>query len=176
MPTNTAVLALAASLTLAPALARAADFNAQMTGFEEVGDLNAETGAILTNGHAQLLLRLDPRSQTIQYQLTIADTTSAVVQAHIHFGRERQPGGPLAFLCSNANNGPAGTPKCPTGGGTVSGTIIPAQLLGIAAQDVPANNFSAIVAILASGSAYANVHTANFPKGEMRGQLVAVEQ
>jgi hypothetical protein len=36
---------------------------------------------------------------------------------------------------------------------------------------VPANDFTAIVDALLTDSAYVNVHTVNFPAGEIRGQL-----
>ncbi|HMK90675.1 MAG TPA: CHRD domain-containing protein [Methylocystis sp.] len=167
-----AAMALVASLSLAPTLAKAADFTAQLSGFEEVGELNNESGAIMTAGEATLLLTIDQKSQRIQYQLVFGNTSSAVTQAHIHFGRERQPGGPIAFLCSSLGNGPAGTPRCPATGGTVAGTISIAQLLGIPGQNVPPNSFDALAAMLLSHSAYVNIHTMRFPSGELRGQIV----
>jgi hypothetical protein len=38
---------------------------------------------------------------------------------------------------------------------------------------VPAGDFAGVVAALASHSAYANIHTKQFPAGEIRGQIQA---
>jgi hypothetical protein len=75
------------------------------------------------------------------------------------------------FFCTNLNNGPAGTQACPAGGGTVTGTITGANVVAVAAQGIPAGDFDALVSLLESNSAYVNVHTTNFPAGEIRGQI-----
>jgi hypothetical protein len=53
------LLVLAAAAVLLPALAKAQEFHAKFSGFEEVGALNAETGAIFSNGQATLKLKLN---------------------------------------------------------------------------------------------------------------------
>jgi hypothetical protein len=53
----------------------------------------------------------------------------------------------------------------------VTGTLTAANLLAIASQNVPAGDFTAIAEAVLSDTAYANVHTTNFPAGEIRGQL-----
>jgi CHRD domain len=45
------------------------------------------------------------------------------------------------------------------------------NVLAIAAQGMPASDFDALVDLLVSNTAYANVHTTNFPAGEIRGQI-----
>ena len=82
----------------------------------------------------------------------------------------------MVFFCTNLNNGPAGTQACPAGGGTVSGTWTGASVVGPAAQHVTPGDFNAIVAALTSNTAYANIHTANFPAGEIRGQVKRSEE
>jgi hypothetical protein len=57
------------------------------------------------------------------------------------------------------------------GGGTVTGTLTAANVLPIAGQGVPAGDFQALVDALESDTAYANIHTSNFPAGEIRGQV-----
>jgi hypothetical protein len=79
-------------------------------------------------------------------------------------------GGIFLFLCSNLGNGPAGTPACPQSG-TVTRTVSAADFIAVAAQNVPAGNFNNAVRILRSGDTYANIHTVNFPAGEIRGQV-----
>jgi CHRD domain len=72
-------------------------------------------------------------------------------------------------------NGPAGTPVCPNPSGTVTGTITSASVVGPTGQGVTAGNFGAVLAALQSDTAYGNIHAANFPGGEIRGQIVPSE-
>ena len=147
------------------------EFHAALTGFEEVGALNNQSGAILSEGRGALDLKLDRRSQTITFTLRFSNLSSAVTQSHIHFGKVHMAGGVMVFFCSNLANPPPGTQPCPANGGTVTGTITAANLLAIAGQNVPAGDFDAIEDALESNTAYANIHTANFPAGEIRGQI-----
>jgi hypothetical protein len=147
-------------------------FSAKLSGFEEVGALGAgETGAILSGGMATLDLQLDRNAQTLTYTLEFSGLGSDVTQSHIHFGKRHVAGGVMVFFCSNLGNGPAGTPACPAGGGTVTGTVVAAGVVGPAGQGVTAGNFDAVVEALDSNTAYANIHTTKFPAGEIRGQI-----
>jgi len=147
-------------------------FSANLSGFEEVGALGAsETGAILSGGTGTLDLDLDRNSQVINFTLTFSGLNAPVTQSHIHFGKRHVAGGVMVFFCSNLNNGPAGTQPCPAGGGTVSGSITPASVVGPLGQGVTAGNFDAVVQALDSNTAYANIHTTSFPAGEIRGQV-----
>jgi hypothetical protein len=169
-----AVAACTSALAATPALAdRDQDhFSAKLSGFEEVGAVGAgQTGAILSAGTATLDLDLDRNSQVINFTLTYSGLSAPVTQAHIHFGKRHVGGGVMVFFCSNLNNGPAGTQACPAGGGTVSGSITAAGVVGPAAQGVTAGNFDAVVQALDSNTAYANIHTTSFPAGEIRGQV-----
>jgi CHRD domain len=151
--------------------AKATEFSATYSGFEEVGALNAETGAIFSPGTATLDLNLDRNARTLTFKLTFSGLSAPVTQSHIHFGKRHVPGGIMVFFCSNLSNGPVGTHLCPAGGGTVTGTITGASVLALAGQNVPAGDFDALVAALDSNTAYGNVHTTAFPAGELRGQI-----
>jgi hypothetical protein len=157
--------------------ARAQEYSAKFSGFQEVGGLGAgETGAILSAGQATVKLTLDKTAQTLTYTLTYSGLTN-VLQSHIHFGKEHVAGGVMVFFCSNLGNGPAGTPACPddaSGGVTVTGTITAASVVGPTAQNITPGDFAGVVAALASNTAYGNIHTKQFPAGEGAGrQLVA---
>jgi hypothetical protein len=128
---------------------------------------------ITRRGQGTLDLVLNRNASTASYTLTYSNLTSNVLQAHIHFGKVHVPGGIFVFLCTNLGNGPAGTPACPSAGGTVSGTLTAASVVAVPTQNIPAGNFDALVDILTSNTAYANVHTQNFPGGEIRGQVRA---
>ena len=80
----------------------------------------------------------------------------------------------MVFFCTNGTPPAPPTPKpqaCPFTGGTVSGTITSANMLAIATQNVPANTLAPLLAALQSNTAYGNIHTKNFPGGEIRGQI-----
>jgi hypothetical protein len=165
-----AVAVLAAATINMTCSANAEEFHAKLSGFQEVGALNAETGAIFSGGTGTLRVTLDKNLQSANYTLTYSDLTSGVLQAHIHFGKEHVPGGIFAFLCTNLGNGPAGTPACPQSG-TVTGTLTPASILAVPGQNIVAGDFNILVQALESDTAYGNVHTNNFKAGEIRGQL-----
>jgi len=167
---HAASVMVAATIGLLATAANAQEYHARLSGFNEVGGLNAETGAILTNGRGALDLVLNRNALSATYTLTYSDLTSPVLQAHIHFGKVHTPGGVFVFLCTNVA-GPAGTPGCPSSGGTVTGTISPASVLAVPSQNITAGDFNAVLEALGSDTAYANVHTTKFPAGEIRGQV-----
>jgi hypothetical protein len=168
---HAASILTAATIGMLASAANAQQFQARLSGFNELGGLNAETGAILSNGQGTLDLVLNRNAATATYTLTYSNLSAAVTQAHIHFGKVHVPGGIFVFLCSNLGNGPAGTQACPSGGGTVSGTITAASVLAVKGQNITAGDFNGFIDILTSNSAYVNVHTTNFPAGEIRGQV-----
>ena len=157
--------------------AYAQEFTARLNGFEELGAINNQTGAILSNGTGTLRLHLDKNADTATFTLTYSDVgttaplTGTVTQAHIHFGKRRDSGSVMVFFCSNLGNGPTGTPACPANSGTVSGTFTAASVVAIATQNVNAGDFNALVEALESNTAYANIHTTVLPAGEIRGQV-----
>jgi CHRD domain-containing protein len=161
-------------LSLAAGMAGAQEFRSRLDGFFEVGPLtnpNTETGAIFTTGTGKLTLDVDQNSAT--YRLTYSGLTSNVTQAHLHFGKVHVPGGIYAFLCTNLTP-PASLPKppaCPPSGGTVTGTLTAANIQAIPGQNFPAADFNALLAAVGSNTTYVNIHTVNFPAGEIRGQL-----
>src|ERR1700761_4614644 len=117
---------VAASAVATPALSffpSQDEFHASLAGFNELGELNNETGAILSNGTGALDLKLDRNSQTITFTLKFQNLTSAVTQSHIHFGKAHNAGGIMVFFCSILPNPPSGTQPCPARGGAVTGAL-----------------------------------------------------
>jgi hypothetical protein len=162
---------MAATIASSAMAAPSQEFRAVLSGFNETGALNNESGAILSEGKGILELKLDRQAQTLTFTLKFSGLSSMVTQSHIHFGKVHMAGGVMVFFCSNLNNPPPGTQPCPANGGTVTGTITAANILPIAGQNVPAGNFDALADALESDTAYVNVHTSNFPAGEIRGQI-----
>jgi CHRD domain len=143
-----------------------------LTGYEEVP-------AISTEGSGSFKASLSGSGTELRYELRYADLEGgAPTQAHLHFAQKSVNGGIVVWLCgTTANPGPAGTQACPTTpSGTITGTISAANVVAPAPappanQGIEAGAFDELVAGLRAGTVYANVHTATFPGGEIRGQL-----
>jgi hypothetical protein len=166
--------------------ARAQEFSARLNGFEELGAINNQTGAILSDGAGTARLKLNKTADAIAYTLTYSNVgttspgTGTVTQAHIHFGKSRDAGGILVFFCTNIAlpatfTGPP-PPSCPANSGTVKGTFTAANVQAITTQNVVAGDFDALVDAITSNTAYANIHTTAFPAGEIRGQCRSEER
>jgi hypothetical protein len=140
-------------------------FRAKLIGFNET------PASLNSPGSGQFRATIDATAQTITYTLTYTALSSPVTQSHVHFGAPATTGGVMFFLCSNLGNGPAGTPACPASGGTVTRTITAAEIVGPGNQLVPPGDFNSVVKIIRSGVGYANVHSTNFPGGEIRGPV-----
>lgn len=162
---------LGAAVLVLSVSANAQRFSGTFSGFNELGAQNNETGAILSEGKGTIKLKLDKSNNSITYELTYSGLSSAVTQSHIHFARVHSPGGIMVFFCTNLGNGPAGTPACPPTEGTVTGTITAASVLAVPKQNVKAGDFDAVTDALFANAAYGNIHTVNFPAGEIRAQI-----
>jgi len=133
-----------------------------------------EVPALSTPGHGTFRASIDEKASEIRYELTFGDLESNATQSHIHFENRTNTGPVIVFLCSNLGNGPAGTQACPAAGGTISGTIRPADVLGgPGGSAVGINNgeFAELVRAIRAGATYVNVHSTTRPTGEIRAQL-----
>ena len=162
-----AVVSVAVAATMAVA-GGGNNIREQLSGYEET------PLALSTSGQAEFETRLDETA--ISYRLSYRDLEGAVAQAHIHFGAEGQSGGISVFLCTNAGNGPVGTQECPAQPATITGTIVPADVIGPggplpAGQGIEPGEFGELVDAIRAGATYVNVHTAKYPTGEIRAQL-----
>lgn len=156
------VLPLVAMMGALPVAAE--NLRAEPSGYQEVPTVSSPASAFFN-------ARLNPNQTELAYVLTYAGFTTPVLQAHLHLGQRATNGGIMVFLCSNLGNGPAGTPPCPTPGGTVAGTLSSAGVVGPTAQGIAPQDFGKVVDAIRNGVAYANIHTQAFPAGELRGQL-----
>jgi hypothetical protein len=154
-------LAAAASLAVAQGIV---NVRAAMGGYDEVP-------AVSTTGTGAFSARIDETNQQITWELSYDALEGAITQSHIHVGQAGVNGGISAFLCSNLGNGPAGTQPCPAAPATISGIIVPGDVVGPAGQGVAAGEFAELVAAIRAGAAYANVHSTKFPGGEARGTI-----
>lgn len=138
---------------------RERSFAAALSGFQE-------TPTISSNGQGHFTASIDDRTSTINYRLTYSGLGTDATVAHIHLGARAIMGSVAAFLC-----GGGGKPACPPAGSTVTGTIVASDVVAIPAQGLGAGDFAALVRAVRAGATYANVHTTQFPAGEIRGQI-----
>lgn len=160
------VIALLGVGSYAIAGAGSKNFNGTpLNGYEENPDIS-------TVASGSFGARLSDDGSSIHYKLTYSGLEGTVTQSHVHFGKTAINGGVSFFLCGTASNpGPAGTPACPTPGGTVEGEITAAQVIGPLSQGIEPGALAEIVAAMRAGSAYANVHSTKWPGGEIRAQI-----
>jgi len=110
--------------------------------------------------------RIRMSSGGLQYKLRYQGFTTPVLFAHIHLGARGLTGGVIAFLCGGGTK-----PACPQGSGTAEGTIAVSDVIGPAAQGIAPGEMTEGVKALRRGAVYANVHSQQFPGGEIRGQI-----
>jgi hypothetical protein len=152
-----AVVAIASVVATTALAGDGGNAKAKLSGFEEVP-------AISTAGSGEFKAKI--RSQQIDYTLSYRDLEGgAVSAAHIHLGQRSVNGGVSAFLCGGGDK-----PPCPPSG-TVEGTIDPTDVIGPANQGIAPGEFDELVRAIRAGVTYANVHTTQFPGGEIRGQI-----
>jgi hypothetical protein len=116
--------------------------------------------ASIGRGLASYLITQD--TGNLVYTLEVLDVTSPISMAHIHLGRAGENGDVVANLC-----GAGSAPACATAGVIATGTITSSSLVG----PLAGHPLGDLIAAMSSGGAYTNVHTANFPNGEIRGQV-----
>lgn len=124
-----------------------------------------------TNARGLAHFRLSDDGAELSYKLIVANIDN-VIQAHIHCGSADVAGPVVAFLY------PPGPPPVlipgRTDGVLAEGTITAANVIPRPDSEAcPGGvaNFEELLAKMGSGDAYVNVHTLQFPGGEIRGQI-----
>jgi CHRD domain len=134
-----------------------------------------ETPAVSTpaTGTLRAIIREDQSS--ITFELSYSGLVADSLFAHIHLGQKNVAGGVMIFFCDNSN--PPNSPRsCPARGGSVSGTVTAADVIGPAGQGIAPGEFSKVLEAIRSGVTYVNVHSVQFPPGEIRGQVRVVNR
>ncbi len=132
---------------------------AGLSGFEEVP-------VIATSGSGAFFARI-VGDTAIDFVLVYEDLEGGTVNAaHIHLGQVGVNGAIVIHFC-----GTGGKPACPPTPGTLAGTVTAADVVAVPAQGIAAGDLTEVIRAIRAGKAYANVHTATFPSGEVRGQL-----
>jgi hypothetical protein len=110
----------------------------------------SETGG---NAIGQGTFTLNDARTELHYHIVFNGLTSNLLGAHIHYGAEGAPG-PIWFFLS-------------AGGGT-SGTFDGAWTTASTPYGLTPDRVDALL----SGLLYVNIHSANYPAGEIRGQIL----
>jgi len=147
--------------------------------FAELVPIN-EVPSVSSGARGRFKATIDRENQTISYEVSYEGLEDVTTQAHIHFGQRHTTGGVSVFLCGNPPAVPPAAfpqpPACPVSPATVTSVLTAAHIVGPNGQGIApslngVNEFDELVAAILSGDTYANVHSAKFQSGEVRGQI-----
>jgi CHRD domain-containing protein/PEP-CTERM motif-containing protein len=152
---NISVSLLLTGLAICAIPARA-DFMAQaiLNGAQETPP-NASTGTGMAT------FAYSSAADDLTYSVTFQNLLSPATMAHIHFAPPGVPG-PIIFPLTNAGP-PAAT------SGTFGGMLTAADFKPDTADAI--TTFAQAIAAIEAGGTYINVHSTQFPAGEIRGQI-----
>jgi hypothetical protein len=149
--------------------------SATMTFIAALSGANERPTPVPSPGSGSAIVVLDPTAETIQIFAAFGGLTSPTSAAHIHCCA------PLNTNAGVATTVPAfiGFPLGVTAGAYTSAVFSLADTLiynpaFIIAQGGLQQAEAALVAGIIAGQSYFNIHTINFPGGEIRGQLAAI--
>ncbi len=117
-----------------------------------------------TAAQGQAIFHVNEDGSAISYKLNVANIEN-VLQAHIHLAPAGSNGGIVAWLYPAAP--PAQLIPGRTQGTLGEGEITASSLVGA----LSGQPLSALIDRMRNGGAYVNVHTSQFPPGEIRGQI-----
>ena len=157
-----AAVAAALLISATPSSAQVVNMTATLGGAEETtatpGVLGLLTGAVGT-----ATVSVDATNEEVAVQLNLFNFATGTTAGHIHVG-PRGVAGPVVL------NFPI-----PTGR---TGDLPLSFRLGVAAfvarPEIGINTMSDLIQAIVGGGAYVNIHTSQYPAGEIRGQLVPV--
>jgi hypothetical protein len=115
---------------------------------------------VTTMAKGDALFQLSKDGSTLSYKLNVADLEN-VTAAHIHQGKEGKNGPPVAFLFA----GPRKEGKFT--GMLAEGAITSDKLI----TTLKGKSVKDLVTMIEAGDAYVNVHSVQYPDGEIRGQI-----
>ena len=141
----------------APRTASEHNLGTHLTGSEEVPARD-------TDAQGQAIFRINEDGTAISYKINVANIEN-VTQAHIHLAAAGFNGGIVAWLYPSA-------PPSQLIPGRSQGTLGEGEITAASLVNALAGKpLSDLITALQNGGAYVNVHTAQFPAGEIRGQV-----
>ena len=125
-------------------------FTAELSGDDELPPVNTESNGTIT---------IQGNNQSLNYQLTLSDMTN-VTADHIHSGNDNENGKVVLTLLKS--DSPSGL-EVETLGGNFTDDDVQGPLSGVPLDQ--------LIGFMGNGSTYVNVHSTDFPLGEIRGQI-----
>ena len=163
---NTILAATAlAALTLASACKKKTDDNPNPTQ-QLSGDLSAANAIkppSASPAKGTVTGTYNPTTKVLTYTLTFSDLTGPPTIAHFHYGDPNHTGSTFVSF-TDLPNGTSGTIK-----GTATLTTVPAVPATATTKAIP---MAVQPDSLQMGHVYANIHTAKYPAGEIRANVV----
>jgi CHRD domain-containing protein len=135
------------------------NFRAHLSSGDEVAAV-----PIVSLAQGQAVFQLNEAGTELAYQLNAANVDN-VTQAHIHMAPAGINGPVVVWLYPKAP--PPTLIPGPFDGVLAEGIIIDTNLVG----PLTGQPLSTLLALLESGGVYVNIHTSQYPGGEMRGQV-----
>jgi CHRD domain-containing protein len=158
-----AAVAAALLISATPSSAQVYNMTATLTGAEETtatpGVLGLLTGAVGT-----ATVSVDATNEEVAVQLELSNFATGTTAGHIHVG-PRGVAGPvvLNFPIPTGRTGDLPTQSYRLG-----------RAAFVARPEIGINTIQDLFQAIIGGGAYVNIHTSQFPAGEIRGQLVPV--
>lgn len=133
------------------------DFGAFLTGSEEVPPVDAQ-------GVGAATFQLSDDGKTLHFKLNVS-TIEGVVAAHIHKGAFGENGPVVVPLMPDQD--PSGTESGLLAEGMLTASDLTGELAGKTLLD--------LIKLMENNMAYVNIHTQQFPAGELRGQVSVIK-
>jgi hypothetical protein len=157
-----AAVAAALLISARPASAQVVNMTATLSGGEETTATAGVLG-ILTGAVGTATVAVDVANEEIAVTLALFNFATGTTAGHIHVG-PRGVAGPVVL------NFPIPTQR--------TGDLALTFRLGAAAfvprPEIGINTIADAIQAIVGGGAYVNIHTSQFPAGEIRGQLTVV--
>jgi hypothetical protein len=152
------LLAIIALLAAPAAVLAQNEVTADLTG-------DAETPPVATDATGSANVVISDDGSSISFEVTFEDLSGdgTATMAHIHYGPDQSEPGPVMIWLTEVGV-PDGSFASP-----ISGTATEAEFVAV---DGGPQNFAEAVQAIRDGDTYVNVHTAAYPGGEIRGQLM----
>jgi CHRD domain len=151
-----AAVAAALLISASPSSAQVVTMTANLNGGEETPILN--TGAVGT-----AVVSVDPVNEEISVTLSVFNLPTGTTAGHIHIG-PKGIAGPVVI------NFPIPTGRT----GDLPLTFRVGAAAFVARPEIGINTIGDAIQSIVGGNAYVNIHTSQYPAGEIRGQLSVV--
>lgn len=155
----TVLLAIIALLAVPAGVLAQEEFTAEINADQEVPAPTLPDG-YEGNGSGSATISAD--ESEITYEVSFEGLTGPAIMAHIHYGAPGVAGGIIFWLTE------MGVDDSPS---PLSGTLAEADFNAV---DGGPQTFAEALDAIRAGDTYFNIHTAENPPGEIRGQLTAV--